>query len=61
MPFTFAIGDLHGRFDLLDAALTAIEARADDGTIVFLGDYVNRGPQSREIIERLMAGPSPGW
>lgn len=61
MPFAFAVGDLHGRFDLLEAALAAIKTRADGGTIVFLGDYVDRGPQSREIIERLMAGPPAGW
>lgn len=61
MPFTFAVGDLHGRFDLLDAALAAIEARINGGTIVFLGDYVDRGPQSRQVIERLMAGPPAGW
>ncbi|MFG1266224.1 metallophosphoesterase, partial [Xanthobacter aminoxidans] len=61
MPVTFAIGDLHGRFDLLDAVLATIKARTDGGTIVFLGDDVDRGPQSREIIERLMAGLSPGW
>lgn len=61
MAFTFAIGDLHGRFDLLEAALAAIETRAAGGTIVFLGDYVDRGPQSRQVIERLMAGPPPGW
>lgn len=61
MPLTFAIGDLHGRFDLLEAVLAAIEARVPGGTIVFLGDYVDRGPQSREVIERLMAGPSAGW
>lgn len=61
MSLTFAIGDLHGRFDLLQAALAAIETRAAGGTVVFLGDYVDRGPQSRQIIERLMAGPRAGW
>lgn len=44
MLLAFAIGGLHGRFDLVEAALVAIETRADGGTIVFLGDYVNRGP-----------------
>jgi serine/threonine protein phosphatase 1 len=61
-PSTFAIADLHGRFDLLEAALAAIEARAmiaaQAYTIVFLGDYVDRGPSSRQIVARLMAGPS---
>ncbi|MFG1462077.1 metallophosphoesterase family protein [Xanthobacter sp. DSM 24535] len=59
--FTYAIADLHGRFDLLQSALERIENDSQCGTVVFLGDYVDRGPQSRQIIERLMAGPSNGW
>ena len=62
MPdLTFAVADLHGRYDLLDAALVAIEARAAAGTIVFLGDYVDRGPDGAGVLDRLMAGPTPGW
>ncbi len=62
MGNTYAIADLHGRYDLLLAAIDAIEADAGGGTVVFMGDYVDRGPQSREIIDRLMAGPErPGW
>jgi serine/threonine protein phosphatase 1 len=58
----YAIADLHGRYDLLDHALQRITEHDYDlgkpgGKVVFLGDYVDRGPQSREIIERLMAGP----
>ena len=62
---TYAVPDLHGRFDLLNAALSAIERHGpQDGgqrTVVFLGDYVDRGPGSREILDRLMAGPPSGW
>lgn len=62
---TFAIADLHGRFDLLEAALEDIAAyRAPAGaprTVVFLGDYVDRGPESAAIVEHLMAGPPDGW
>lgn len=62
MGKTFAIPDLHGRFDLLEKALTRIESEYAGGRIVFLGDYIDRGPQSREILERLMCGPTtPGW
>lgn len=62
MTKTFAIPDQHGRFDLLELALEEIEQRAPEGgTVVFLGDYIDRGPASRQIIERLMAGPSDGW
>lgn len=55
MSLTYAIADLHGRFDLLKKALTAISER-DDGTpykVVTMGDYVDRGPQSRQIITHL--------
>jgi serine/threonine protein phosphatase 1 len=54
---TFAIGDVHGRFDLLQAAAKAIDEHpARKGArLVYLGDYVDRGPDSRGVIEFLMA------
>ncbi len=59
MSKTYVIADLHGRHDLLTAAIERIEQSSHvGGTIVFTGDYVDRGPQSRQIIETLMAGPS---
>lgn len=62
MSKTFVIADLHGRFDLLQKALARIEeSQHSGGTVVFLGDYVDRGPQSRQVIERIMAGPPEGW
>ena len=56
---TYAIPDLHGRFDLLERALVAIGKHATAAhcvkpTIVTLGDYVDRGPDSKKVIERLM-------
>jgi len=61
----YAVGDIHGRRDLLDLLLADISAdfRADPtarGVIVFLGDYVDRGPDVRGVLERLMAGPPAG-
>ncbi len=51
---TYAIGDVHGRADLLEALLTFIEkenqAGASDHRIVFLGDLIDRGPQSCEVM-----------
>lgn len=61
MPQTFVVPDLHGQLDLLDGALTEIQSLATGGTVVFIGDYVDRGPHSRQVIERLMAGPPGGW
>lgn len=53
----YAIGDIHGRADLLDALIGEIEADGENsGTVqfIFLGDYVDRGPDSRGVIERLV-------
>ena len=57
----YAIGDIHGRLDRLEELLGLIEAHHRDhpgpeAVIVSLGDIVDRGPQSRQVIERLMAG-----
>ena len=57
MSQTYAIADLHGRFDLLEMALVKIVDHAElPATLVTLGDYVDRGPDSRQVIERLMGG-----
>jgi len=50
---TIAIGDIHGYRRSLSALLDAIDPRAND-TIVTLGDYVDRGPNSRGVIDRLI-------
>ena len=53
----FAIGDIHGRLDLTTAALEAIEERAaaaESFRVIFLGDYVDRGPESRGVVELMM-------
>ena len=49
----FAIGDIHGCPDELEVLLAAIAPRAGD-TVVFLGDYVDRGPASRGLVDRLL-------
>jgi serine/threonine protein phosphatase 1 len=63
MSLTYVIPDLHGRFDLLRDALTEIAGHAAGrtGTIVALGDYVNKGPDSRQVVERMRAGVFDGW
>lgn len=54
-PFTYAIGDIHGCADLLDALLERIDAHAAGRPrkLVFLGDYIDRGPDSARVIETL--------
>jgi len=55
-----AIGDIHGRVDLLNGAIDAIEAEmtapSSDGKrfiTIFLGDYIDRGPDSKAVLSRL--------
>lgn len=58
----YAIGDLHGRLDLLKAALATIADHVARRTfrLVFLGDYVDRGPDSRKVINLLIALQASG-
>jgi serine/threonine protein phosphatase 1 len=57
----YAIGDIHGRRDLLEQLLDAIAADRTNWPgktqLIFLGDYVDRGSQSREVIDTLLALP----
>jgi len=56
MSRTYAVPDLHGRYDLLNAAIETIldHSRGHAAKIVTLGDYVDRGPNSRQIMDRLV-------
>jgi serine/threonine protein phosphatase 1 len=65
---TYVIADLHGRADLLSEASEAIARHAafqpaGKRSIVTLGDYVDRGPQSKRVIDILMRAPNcaPGF
>ena len=53
MPRTIAIGDIHGCSDALASVLRAIDPKPDD-TIIMLGDYVDRGIDSRGVIDLLI-------
>lgn len=59
----YAIGDIHGRLDLLTQLLAKIEQdmgeKAANSKLIFLGDYIDRGPDSKGVVERLMQ-PLPG-
>jgi len=63
MSMTYVIPDVHGRYDLLCAGLAEIAARAAGKTsvIVTIGDYVDKGPDSRQVIERLLSGVGEGF
>lgn len=62
----FAIGDIHGRLDLLEALFDKIDAYQEAARvtaaplIVCLGDYVDRGPDSRGVIDFLLERQAGG-
>jgi serine/threonine protein phosphatase 1 len=47
---TFAVGDIHGDLDALERVFARLPALDASDTIVFLGDYVDRGPHSAEVV-----------
>lgn len=56
----YAIGDIHGRADLLDDVLTRIDAHLDAHPItraaeIYVGDYIDRGSESRKVVDHLIA------
>lgn len=59
---TYAIGDIHGCFELLRSALASItrHARGRAHQLVFLGDYIDRGLDTRATIECLMQPRNEG-
>ncbi len=61
----YAVGDIHGRFDLLQALAAMIErdlkkAPAARAIEIYLGDYVDRGPDTRGVVDWLIETPPIG-
>lgn len=55
MNRTYVIGDIHGCAGLLNELLEKISLDADqDDTILFIGDYIDRGPDSKGVIDRVL-------
>ena len=63
----YAVGDIHGRADLLEALLQEIAEDAvrhpETGTkqLIYLGDYVDRGPASSAVIDMVLHDAPPGF
>jgi serine/threonine protein phosphatase 1 len=63
----YAIGDVHGRLDLLEDLLARIREDAGQHTadlarsLIFLGDYVDRGSESRGVVDAVMSDLLPGF
>ncbi|MBV1867277.1 MAG: serine/threonine protein phosphatase [Marinosulfonomonas sp.] len=49
------IGDIHGRSDLLTSLIKKLSIKHPNAHLVFVGDYVDRGPDSRGVLDRLEA------
>jgi serine/threonine protein phosphatase 1 len=59
---TFVVGDVHGQAEMLRELLPLLRARAAPGdTLVFVGDYIDRGPDSRGVIDLVLAERRGGW
>ena len=54
MSNIFAIGDIHGCYDQLLALIDKIPINFKRDTLVFMGDYIDRGPQSVEVVDYLI-------
>lgn len=62
----YAVGDIHGRLDLLkdlQARIAADAARTAAGrrVLIYVGDYVDRGPNSSGVLDHLLDRPLPGF
>ncbi len=62
----YAVGDIHGQYDLLRRIRRLISEDADASSrgrnvAVYLGDYIDRGPGSREVIETMLNEPLSGF
>ena len=49
----YAIGDIHGELEKLDELLELLPLESDD-TLIFVGDYIDRGPDPRGVVERMI-------
>jgi serine/threonine protein phosphatase 1 len=54
MQRIFAIGDIHGCFDKLISLMDVIPINFKRDTLVFIGDYIDRGTQSKEVVDYLI-------
>ncbi|HVJ52861.1 MAG TPA: metallophosphoesterase family protein [Aliidongia sp.] len=62
----YAVGDIHGRVDLLaqihsQILADAAEADAARHVVIYLGDYIDRGPASKGVVDLLLHHPLPGF
>lgn len=56
----YAIGDIHGCLKALKELVAQLPLKAGD-EVVFLGDYIDRGPDSKGVLDYLLQNKQPGW
>ena len=54
MERIFAVGDIHGCFDKLVSLMEIIDIDLKSELLVFIGDYIDRGPSSKEVVDYLI-------
>ena len=54
MERIFAVGDIHGCFDKLVSLMERIDIDLEKETLIFIGDYIDRGPGSKEVVDYLI-------
>ncbi len=54
MDKIFAVGDIHGCLDKLISLMAIIDIDLKKDTLVFIGDYIDRGPDSKEVVDYLI-------
>lgn len=62
----YVVGDIHGELDLLEQLHDKMQADASEIPVsqvlqVFLGDYIDRGPDSKGVVDWLLSSPPSGW
>ena len=53
MPSLYAIGDIHGQRAMLDLMIQRVPFQPED-EVVFIGDYIDRGPDSKGVVDRVL-------
>jgi serine/threonine protein phosphatase 1 len=56
----YAIGDIHGCLPQLKELMAQLPLKSED-ELVFLGDYIDRGPDSKGVLDYLVANQKPNW
>ena len=54
MEKIFAIGDIHGCISRLNTMMTMLDINAEKDTLVFIGDYIDRGPDAKGVVDAIL-------